>query len=331
MRQLTYEDLDDLALGAALLGSGGGGDPLYDLMMAKHALEEHGSLELIELDDLEDDALIVPVAFAGAPLVGQEKLPSGNEVRSILMHIEKIMGKRPSALMPAEIGGGNAFAPFYTSAEMGIPILDADTLGRAFPELHMSSCNLMGISASPAFVADHAGNVAVLYAKSARDIEIHARALTVAMGSSAGCALYLMTKKEAEKGVVKGSISKAIALGKALKDKRSLNTPPLFSGCIVHVEQEIKNGFLQGSVLIRSGEDVQIYYQNEYLAAYKGSVRIAETPDILILLEQESKTPITTEMLRYGLKVDLFVLPSPSIWKTEKGLELVGPKYFGYV
>jgi DUF917 family protein len=39
MNLVTFEDLDALAWGAALLGSGGGGDVTYELIMAKHALE----------------------------------------------------------------------------------------------------------------------------------------------------------------------------------------------------------------------------------------------------------------------------------------------------
>ncbi len=331
MRLLKLEDIDDLALGAAVLGSGGGGDPLYDLLMAKQAIQTHGEIELITLEELEPTDLIVPVAFAGAPLVGQEKLPSGLELKVIVDAIERTVGRRPSALMPAEIGGGNALTPLFVSKELGIPILDADTLGRAFPQLQMSSCNLMGISPSPAFVADCYGNVAVLYAKDSFTIEAHARALTVSMGSSAAVGLYLMRAATAKGAIVEGTISQAIDLGRGMRSGLPFPGTLLVSGCIVDIEQEVKNGFLEGTVTIQGEERTKVHYQNEYLIAYKEGTPIIATPDLIVLLEQESQRPITTEMLKYGLKVDLFVLAAPDIWKTEKGLELVGPKYFGYL
>jgi hypothetical protein len=39
---------------------------------------------------------------------------------------------------------------------------------------------------------------------------------------------------------------------------------------------------------------------------------------------------VGTETLRYGQRVTVAVLPAPPLLTTEKGLELVGPRAFGY-
>jgi hypothetical protein len=47
-------------------------------------------------------------------------------------------------------------------------------------------------------------------------------------------------------------------------------------------------------------------------------------------LEIETGTPITTETLRYGYRVVVIGMPCYKTWRTEAGLKLVGPRYFGY-
>src|SRR3546814_15375495 len=82
--------LADLARGAAFLGSGGGGDPYYSLLLAEAAADRCGGFDLISLDDLPDDALIVPCGWIGAPTVSVEKLPSGHEVLASMRRLEEI-------------------------------------------------------------------------------------------------------------------------------------------------------------------------------------------------------------------------------------------------
>lgn len=102
-------------------------------------------------------------------------------------------------------------------------------------------------------------------------------------------------------------------------------------GILLDINQEVKDGFLQGSVSIFSdGEKIQLFYQNEYLLAKIGSEILASTPDLLVLLDENTGAPLTSEMLRFGIRVVLLALPAPKVWQTEEGLKLVGPRVFGY-
>lgn len=42
------------------------------------------------------------------------------------------------AIMSAEIGGLNAVEPLCVAAQMDLPVVDCDGMGRAFPELQVS-------------------------------------------------------------------------------------------------------------------------------------------------------------------------------------------------
>jgi DUF917 family protein len=335
MKKLTIDDLDPLALGTAILGSGGGGDPSDGVLMARHALETYGDVTLLDPSELDPSALVVPLAFMGAPLVSIEKLPSSKELLKLITLIEETLGRPVDALMPAEIGGSNAFTPFFIAGQLDLPVVDADEIGRAFPELQMSSSNLMGISCSPAFLSDSQGNTVVIRAKNANSTEHIGRHVTVAMGSSCALALYLLEGHQVAHATVNGSISQAIALGRAVQNSKEpisglldiAGGQLLAQGMIHDIDQSIRDGFLEGTVGIG---DVELLFQNEYLLARRGKDVLGCTPDILMLLETDSGTPITSELLRYGLRVSLVCLPAPAIWQTEKGLALVGPQAFGF-
>jgi DUF917 family protein len=343
MKQLTIEDLENLSLGTAVLGSGGGGDPSYALLMTKYFMEKYGPINIITVEELKDDDLVVPLSIMGAPLINTERLISGREVETLLTTIETRLLREPTVLMAAEIGGANAFTPLLFAAKSGLPVLDADMIGRAFPELQMSSCYLKKLNASPAVMADCLGNTVVLETSDAETLEKMARSITVSMGSSSAIGFYLMKGPEVPGAVITGTLSQALDLGKAISSARTEGRDPvqalidisqakiLEKGTLIDVDQSIKDGFLQGTVTIHNGvTKTKLFYQNEYLLASRDDEVLASTPDLLVLLEENSGTPLTSESLRYGLQAVLITIPAPEIWNTAEGLALVGPRVFGY-
>ncbi|MDP3889450.1 MAG: DUF917 domain-containing protein, partial [bacterium] len=348
IKHVSKDDLQDLALGAGILGSGGGGDPAVDLLATRYQLEKYGPVSLISVDDLKLDDVVVPLAFMGAPSVSIERLPSGLEFNVIFAQIEKVLGKKPTVIMPAEIGGSNSLVPFAIAGKLGLPVLDADSLGRAFPELQMSSFNVRKVNPTPAFLADGQGNAVVITIADTKDpaskMEHIARHVTVAFGSSAAVAMYLMNGEQAKRSVIAGSVSLAINLGKIITNARANNKDPvqalckqadcvlIGSGSIEDIDSSMKDGFLQGTITIvdkAQNKTIKIDYQNENLFAYCNSELIACTPDIIIPVDIETGQAITSDSLVYGLRVHVLVLAGDPLWKTPEGLQLVGPRAFG--
>ena len=104
MRQITAAALDDIARGAAVLGTGGGGDPYIGKLMAQGTLRRRGPVELIDPLELEDDDLVVPTGMMGAPTVMVEKVPRGTEIVSAFKTLEKYLGRPVRATMSCEAG-----------------------------------------------------------------------------------------------------------------------------------------------------------------------------------------------------------------------------------
>ena len=57
---------------------------------------------------------------------------------------------------------------------------------------------------------------------------------------------------------------------------------------------------------------------------------LATTPDLITIVDADSGQPISTEELRFGLHVAVLVLASSPLLRTQRALEVVGPRAFGY-
>jgi len=70
--------------------------------------------------------------------------------------------------------------------------------------------------------------------------------------------------------------------------------------------------------------------QNEFAAAWRDGEVVDTTPDIICVMDSISGEAIGTEMIRYGQRVSVIVLPTPNLFLTHKGLAATGPRAFGY-
>jgi uncharacterized protein len=347
LRQLGESHLEALALGAAVLGTGGGGDPYIGKLLARQAIAELGPVTVLDPEDIADDALCAMSAVMGAPTVLVEKPPSGEEQARAFRALETHLGRSITHVICAEVGGLNSMLPIVAAARMSLPLVDCDAMGRAFPEIQMSTPTLSNIAAAPMAVADEKGNTVLIEAIDNHWTERLARSACIDMGACAYIALYVQTGAQVKEAMIGGTLRLAEDVGRALLDARAakVEVPPavaeslggicLFQGKISDVQRRTEAGFARGQVVIDGsgpdkGSSLQIQFQNENLAGTRDGEVVATVPDLIIVLEAESGAPITTEELRYGYRVVVIGAPCNRRWRSVEGLELVGPRYFGY-
>jgi DUF917 family protein len=340
MWRITEDDLQSIAIGAGILGTGGGGNPYLGQMRMQTLLRQGYQATVIPLDEIADDALVTEVGGMGAPTVGVEKLPQGEEPRWALEALQTYVGRRIDAIICAEVGGINSIAPLVASALTGKPVLDADGMGRAFPELQMSTHFIYGVPCTPAALVDEKGNrIVFAHITDAFTLERFARDLCVAMGCVAELAAPVMTGAQAKQTAVRDTLSLA---KDAVADAVLAITGGvvLFAGKLVDVQRRTSGGFARGQLLAEGvgpdrGEWLHIAFQNENLVAWRGDrqtrVRVvACVPDLICVLDTESGEPVTTEQLRYGLRVTVLGIPCSDKLRTPRALEVIGPTAFGY-
>src|SRR5215213_3442886 len=158
MWNLTHDDVEAIAIGSGILGTGGGGNPYIGKLRMQQILKTGHSVQIIQLEDVADDALVCEVGWMGAPTVGVEKLPNGNESNRVVEALENYIGKTIDAIACSEIGGSNSIAPLEAGALTNKPVLDGDAMGRAFPEMQMSTLFINGVACTPAAMVDDKGN-----------------------------------------------------------------------------------------------------------------------------------------------------------------------------
>jgi len=339
--------LEAISIGAGILGTGGGGNPYVGMLRARELVRRNGAVTVLDPDELDADARVVCVGGMGAPTVGVEKI-RGTESYRAVRAMEAHTATRATALISGEIGGSNSLEPVVAASLAGLPVVDGDGMGRAFPELQMTTYFIYGVPPVPAVVCDEKGNTAVFpEALSSTWVERMARAVTVVMGCAPVFAFAPMTAEQVRRSAIPRTLTLAKTLGQAVLDARArqgdpvaaiLDTVPgtvLFRGKIVDVERRTTAGFARGHVALAGldGWDrqrLEVDFQNENLVARVDGRTVCTVPDLICIVDTERGDPITTEMLRYGFRVSVLGLPAPDLLKTARALEFVGPRAFGY-
>ena len=246
-----------------------------------------------------------------------------------------------------EAGGVNSMLPIAAAARLNMPMVDVDGMGRAFPELQMVTFTIGGIKATPMALVDEKGNSCIFETITNKWTEELARSVTMSCGASVSVSLYPMSGKQMKEFGVHGIVTRSQQLGKAIRTVKDCGdqTPEehflemsegfkLFKGKIADVLRETRAGFNLGKGVREGigeykGHTAYVEFQNENLTATVDGKILATTPDLISLVDTETYIPVTTDGLKYGKRVMVVGLKCFHLWRTEKGIELVGPRYFG--
>ena len=360
-------DLAFIAEGVAIFGTGGGGSTYAVLMNSIDILRTvpKGRMRIVEAEAAFNGAHIALIAGVGSPSVSNERLAGSTEIPAALTTLAKYHGiEKYTGIVHPEIGGGNGMCGFGAAAAMDIPIIDADTMGRAFPRVDMSLPYVYGACEPyPAVVADARSNSQIItYADSARRLENLMRATCVELGHSAvvsmsipgtalrdycchnvmsmswyvGRAIYLARRQNRD--IVAAVIktwpgSKLLYTGKVGSFSKKVSGGWTTGMCIVNPDAEADEA--QGVQVPGNcdGRPMVLQYQNEFLYAALQNPDLSlqpvcTTPDMVTVLDQDGSA-IATNELRYGLRISVIAMPAHPLWFSPKGMEKCSPEAFG--
>ena len=351
--KLGANDVADIAMGGALLATGGGGDVTIGSMVTRDVLNRHGPVTLLPLEAIADDATVIAIGGVGSPTLMQEKLSNGEEPVWALEALEEHLGRQADALVAFEVGGDNSLIPLQVAARRNLPVADADGMGRAFPELQMETFSIYGVSATPLSIAGDMKDTAIIKARDSFVAERLVRQFAIiAGGGSCFSAEHVMDGATAKRVSVPGTISLCRELGRLIARCRgdlngfvsSLCAPldaagygtvkVLLRGKVVDVSRRVQGGYDVGQMVVEGfAEDrrvMHIDFKNEFLMASLGDEVVATVPDLICFVDNDTVQPITAETVRYGLRVAVLGIGAPAILRTPKALEVVSPRCFGF-
>jgi len=357
-RVIDKEAIQEITLGASILATGGGGDPEIGLLWTYKVLDEGKEILMVDPARVPDEIQVASPACLGAALVLTEKPPSGQVLNLAMRRLERYLGRPIQATIPIECGGVNSPVAYAAAGELGVPVIDVDGMNRAFPELQMTSWVTHGVHASPTVSVDDRGNVTVI--DTGEDdmlAENLARRAAMAYGGISWIATYPMTGHEVKSSSIVYSQSIAWAVGKAVMRARREHLDPIeelleglrrergvtgfrvFKGKIVDIRREFgaetTKGFTLGKVIMEGidryrGQKAELDFQNEWLILrVDGEVRCLP-PDLIAILDSETGEPIRTDIMKYGYRGTIVLIPAHERMRTGRGIELFGPRHFGY-
>lgn len=356
MKKLSKQDVIDIIYGCTVLGTGGGGSLEGGLNIIKEDFDAGREFILAELDEVPDDGYIACPYVCGSvsPLTPEEEeryadLPEMNitEAMRAFQAMEEYLGKQFFGIIPTELGGENTADAFHVAAMTGKPIIDADPAGRSVPELQHSTFYINNVPINPIAVATPFGDTAIID-NVVNDFRAEAlvRAMACVSKNIAGVVDHPTTGAILKKAVIPGTISYALEVGKALRLANESGRDPaediidagkgkmLFRGVVSDFSWDTIDGFTVGEVKLNGkngfeGHTYRVWFKNEHIISYKDGVVDVTVPDLICVLDGNG-VPVTNPYYEKGMELTVFALPAPKEWTTDRGLNVFGPRSFGF-
>lgn len=357
-RTLTEQEVVDLLVGGCIQATRAC-DATGSVERAKEALAQGAEFRLASVQDVPDEGMFVSVAGVGGggawehviERTEKQGLPQveDTQVKSV-QFLAAHLGTEFRGIFRAEPAGATLTA-LLTSWRMGLPLLDADMSGRARPEIAQQIPWINGIPATPMALVTRWGDSVIIH--SAADdhrAEDLARGVAVASGGGSSIALNPMTGAEVKRGLVPGDLSEAIALGRTVREAREQGRDPvgaltqyakgyeLFRGVVSKSEYRGERGFSWTDATIRGtgkyrGHTYRVWVKNENIVSWlDGNVDVT-SPDYIWNLDPATGHAMVSSQLGgypLGAEVVMVGVPAHQLWRTEKGIEVLGPRHFGF-
>jgi uncharacterized protein len=342
--QVDAGNVEDLALGAAVLGSGGGGDPRVGAAAIAAALGPGDAVRLTPASAVAPDAWIAAVALVGATFVMLERLPSGDEFAAAVRALQRHAGVRLDAICGLETGGANAMIPVLCARLLDLPLIDADGMGRAFPRIEQTVFTPAGISATPLVLADSTGNTIIIEASANTSVERLTRAVLPALGGWAAAAGYLMRGSDCAARAIQGTFSRALHIGAAIRRARVASSPAagrdlireaggqlVFEGLVIEVRQ--RTSLSPGTATLEHRHDrksvLRVELADELLLAIADGEVAAAVPDIICALDSRRAAAVAADRITAGQELDIWRFAAPGAWYRDPGAALASLPAFG--
>jgi len=360
----TKQELEDFVRGVTFLGTGGGGRPEAGLSYLLAAFAAGKEIGWTDVSEIPDEGWSCTSFFMGSiaprkPRAVGEPAPLGLETKIVdqplaeaVKELEVFCGVKISTVVPFELGGVNTPGPVDAAARLGVYLVDGDYSGRAVPEAAQLTPALHGKEYAPVVACDEWGNTVVIKRAANNDT---AEALgkmvsTVTKTPDAyalcGQAGFLLPNREMKQLIVPGTLSEALRLGRAIREARESGADPaaaaaatiggrvLFKGDVTDKEWENRDGYMFGLTTVTgkeeyAGHEGKVWFKNENHIMWKDGVAFVTSPDLICIVRLEDAEPITNTNIKAGDAVAIVGKPN-KLFRTAKGLELLGPRHFGF-
>ncbi|NET28491.1 DUF917 domain-containing protein [Okeania sp. SIO1I7] len=315
LTDLEDTDLEDIANGACIYASGGGGS----ILMKRPLLDQIklDDLEIVNLEDVNDEEMLAVSAGAGSPTSATADKVVGELANATIAAFkslsDRVVGDANffKYVAAIETGIGNTLLPLIVASRYQIPAIDAAGALRSVPKLSMCTFASNGIPIDPVILTSNKNNKVTYEVEppgtdggaAAAEVPLAGIISSQEFGNIGGIAFWSMNGQQAKQAATPGTIAAALNLGKTLREAKNEGKDPVEAVCqAMNGYILLKRGKLDSVQTNTSGsldsvkvifnnmdkneEYFRIYALNESLIAWKDNVPfpVAMAPDLICYL-----------------------------------------------
>ena len=307
-------------------------------------LDRNGPVPLLRVESVAPETPCVSVCVLGSGSAMADLPPAGDEFEAAVRRIERLEQITFGAIYPLAAATISALVAVVTAAQLGVPLLDADGMGRTFALIHHTAMHLAGVSPTPLAAVGPTGESVLVEVPSGPRADRMLRANVDTVGGWAALAAYPTTAGVLRRAALPGTVSRIANVGRLLLERTDpdllVTRLGAITGCrrlargrIVELEHlsrpsDVTIPAHPSSLVVEEIGDLQrqlrIELRSEIVAVFADGALIAGAPDLMCLLDVSRGTLATLDSLEPGDLVDVLVTPADAIWYSPEGMRMVG-------
>jgi len=332
-------NLKDVAIGSAILGSGGGGPVKLGFDIANtitSTIKEAGldNVKVINIDELNDDDLIVCYAAMGSEDMGDTETVVPENPKFIDF-IKKDLVSNIVGIMPLETGAVNSLLPFKIASSMQLPIVDVDMCGRAVPTLDLTGISLCSESDQKfQFYCLTRDDDYISIYTTPKKAERFFRSICADTGiistfmypASVGlikkvCNRNSLTISAKIGHWARENIKSASDIGSLLDYIKEFSpyheAEIIAQGEIIENKKINKNGFMYSKILLAdtfNSNIIELRAMNEFYELLINNKKLAAFPDIISVFNNLTHMPITSDECKINHSITVVKISAPKLY-----------------
>ncbi len=307
-------------------------------------LDRNGPVSLRRPEAMAPDTPCISLCVIGSGSAMADLPPSGNEFSMAVRQIERISGTRFGAIYPLAAATVSALAPVVAASQLGVPLIDADGMGRTFALIHHTAMYLAGVSLTPLVAQGPTGESVLLQTPAGPRADRLLRGNVDALGGWAALAAYSTTVGVLRRAALPGTMSRLINVGRVLLQYTDPDQLVIRLAAIIGCRRIGRGRIVELEHLSRPtdwtipahpsslvlqeidglGRQFRIELRSEIVAVFADGELIAAAPDLLCLFDASRGVLATLDSLEPGDLVDVLATPADAVWYSPEGMAMVG-------
>ena len=307
-------------------------------------LERNGPVPLRRVESVAPELPCVSVCVLGSGSAMADLPPAGDEFVSAVRQIEQLQRSTFGAVYPLAAATISALVAVATAAQLGVPLLDADGMGRTFALIHHTAMHLAGVSPTPLVAFGPTGESVLVQVPAGPRADRLLRSSVDTLGGWAALAAYPTTAGVLRHAALPGTVSRIANVGRLLLERTDpdllVTRLSAITGCrrvargrIVELEHlsrpsDVTIPAHPSSLVVEEldglGRQLRIELRSEIVAVFADGALIAGAPDLMCLVDVSRGALATLDSLEPGDLVDVLVTPADAVWYSPEGMAMVG-------